>query len=78
MMKIILSPQVKKFFWGDDLTQLNWATHKKYIVQTLLEKGDQDSIQWLFEQANQTEVKEILPTLTLSPKSNNFWKLYLS
>jgi len=77
-MKNTLSPQVEKFFWGDDLTQLRWSTHKKYIIQTLLEKGDQNSVQWLFEHADPTEIRALLPSLKLSTKSSNFWKLYLS
>lgn len=77
-MNSVLTPQVLKFFWGDNLSQLNWSQHKKYITQTLLEKGDSDAINWLFSLASKSEIKELLPTLKLSSKSSHFWQLYLS
>jgi hypothetical protein len=71
-------PQVLRFFWGDDLTQLNWSKHQKYIIQTLLEKGDFEVIKWLFKLISPAKVKELLPSLRLSSKSSHFWQLYLS
>jgi len=68
----------KKYFWGDDLSDLSWEKHKKYIIQTLLEKGDLASWRWLFTKVSKSEVKELLPDLRLQPKSSNFWKIYLS
>jgi hypothetical protein len=70
--------QVKKYFWGDDLGQLNWNDHKKYIIQTLLDKGDSKSVSWLLKQAPKREILNILPSLKLSPRSYNFWKIYLA
>lgn len=70
--------RVKKYFWGDDLSQLNWQDHKQYIVQTLLNKGDEEAVSWLFKKAGPGQVKKMIPQLKLDPKSRNFWKLYLS
>ncbi len=33
-------PEVRKLFWGDSLTELDWEKNQDYIVQTILEKGD--------------------------------------
>lgn len=77
-MKSLLPVEITKYFWGDDLTQLSWENHQKYITQTLLEKGNQDSISWLFSKINKQNILEQLPELKLSPKSKNFWKIYLS
>jgi len=71
-------PQVTRYFWGDDLSELELSHHKKYIVQTLLEKGDVDSISWLFLKLSKTKITKLLPTLKLTPKSANFWHIYLS
>ncbi len=73
-----LSPQIKKYFWGDDLEQLSWENHRQYIIQTLLEKGDRESISWLMTKASSKELLKTLPQIKLSPKSKNFWKIYLS
>lgn len=70
--------QVKKYFWGDDLAQLNWQDHQQYITQTLLERGGKQSISWLFDQVSRKDVQKMLPSLKLSPKSRNFWEIYLS
>ena len=69
---------MKKYFWGDALRELNWGDHQKYIIQTLLEKGNEDAIHWLFKMTNRSEIKQLLPELKLSPKSANFWKIYLA
>ena len=68
----------KKYFWGDDLSDLSWTKHQRYIVQTLLEKGNISSLRWLFKNISKNEVKNMLPTLRLQKKSSNFWGIYLS
>lgn len=73
-----LPDQVTQYFWGDSLMELAWEKHKNYIIQTLLEKADFQALQWLFQQTNQAEILSLLPSLRLSPKSANFWKVYLS
>lgn len=77
-MTVTIPHQAKKYFWGDDLDQLNWEDHQQYIVQTLLEKGDFEELSWLFKQISKKEVYEMLPELKLSKKSRNFWEVYLS
>ncbi len=66
-----------KYFWGDNLTELAWPIHRKYIIQTLLEKGNTHAIKWLLDIVSQKELYSILNTLRLSKKSYNFWKQYL-
>jgi hypothetical protein len=73
-----LPSSVTKYFWGDDLQELNWPVHKKYISQTLLDKGDLPSVKWLLNQVSGQEILDLLPSLKLSPKSRNFWQIYLS
>ncbi|MEX0895911.1 MAG: hypothetical protein WDZ94_03145 [Patescibacteria group bacterium] len=73
-----LPTHVQKYFWGDNLEELSWDQHKKYIVQTLLDKGDMQSLNWLFQHISRAEIKRFLPTLKLQPKSSNFWQIYLS
>jgi hypothetical protein len=73
-----LPPQVTKYFWGDDLSQLNWQDHRRYITKTILEKGDSSSISWLFGKLNKKQILSQLSTLELSEKSRNFWQIYLS
>lgn len=77
-MKTSLPVNITKYFWGDDLSQLSWEKHQKYIIQTLLEKGNRESISWLFSKINKQDILKQILELRLSPKSKNFWKIYLS
>ena len=74
---IMLSAQVTKYFWGDDLSVLSWEKHREYIAQTILEKGDLKAIKWLLKKTNKAWLKKIVAAKKLSPKSKNFWKIYL-
>ncbi|MBU1085421.1 MAG: hypothetical protein ABIJ43_01325 [Candidatus Beckwithbacteria bacterium] len=73
-----LPSQAKKYFWGDDLSQLNWNQHENYITQTLLNQGDSKSISWLLKQKTSKDLLKMISSLKLTPKTRNFWKLYLS
>lgn len=70
--------QIIKFFWGDNKTELSFRNNKKYIVQTLLEKGDINDIKWLFSQLSSLDIKSLLPSLKLSSKSEHFWKTFFN
>jgi len=75
---MILPQSVTRYFWGDNLQELNPRVHAKYITQTLLEKGDSDALRWLFSVFPSQVIKTMLPDLKLSRKSAHFWKVYLS
>ncbi len=77
-MKINLPNSLKKYFWGDNLSDIKWPDHKKYITQTLLEKGNSGAVRWLFSHVDKVQIVQMLPELRLSQKSSNFWKVYLS
>lgn len=77
-MPTAIPSQVKKYFWGDNLEELNWDDNRKYIIKTLLDKGDSKSVSWLLKRINSKELLKIIPSLNLSSKSDNFWKTYLS
>lgn len=77
-MKQIIPEHITKFFWGDDLTDLSLENNKKYIVQTLLEKGDIDDVKWLFSKVEKDEVKILLPSLKLSKLSANYWNIFFN
>ncbi|MFH1561071.1 MAG: hypothetical protein ABID04_00635 [Patescibacteria group bacterium] len=77
-MKSSLPSFVSKYFWGDNLSELNWDDHSEYITQTLLEMGDQKAVDWLMKKTSKQQLYKQLPSIKLSPKSANFWKIYLS
>jgi succinate dehydrogenase flavin-adding protein (antitoxin of CptAB toxin-antitoxin module) len=68
---------VLKFFWGDDLKDLNWENHKDYIAKTILEKGDSEAIRWLLGKADRAYLKNLVSEKRMDVKSKNFWNIYL-
>jgi len=77
-MQNTLPKKLHKYFWGDNLSELSWQKHSKYITQTLLEKGDRQAAAWLLNTINKSELLAQLPDFKLSAKSKNFWNIYLS
>jgi hypothetical protein len=73
-----LPTSLEKYFWGDNLSDIKWPNHRKYIIQTLLERGNSRAIEWLFDNVSKVQIMQMLPKLRLSQKSSNFWKMYLS
>ena len=78
MEKHSLPPFLKSYFWGDDLSLLNLKDNQKYIVQTILENGDNKALRWLFSVVKKQTILTFLSSLKLSKKSANFWQIYLS
>ena len=68
---------ITKYFWGDDLNELNWNSHKEYIIKTILEKGNLEAVKWLLKNTGMETLKKIA-NKKMDPISQNFWKLYLS
>lgn len=73
-----LPPYITQYFWGDDLSQLSLEKNQKYIVETLLEKGDDRALHWLFSSLEKKTIVKYLPKLKLSKKSEHFWSIYLA
>jgi len=69
---------ITRYFWGDNIKELDLVNHKKYIVQTLLERGDQQAITWLFSTIDRDTIQKLLKEIQLSKKSANFWHIYFS
>ncbi len=67
-----------RYFWGDNLEELDHQKHAKYIVQTILERGDVEALRWLSATYTLPTIKALLPKLKLSEKSANFWRRYLA
>lgn len=72
-----LIPDVTKLFWGDDLQELSWEKHQRYITQTILEQGNEVAVEWLLSLTPSHTLGAQLPTLRLSEKTHQFWSSVL-
>ncbi len=68
---------VSKLFWGDDPNSLSYSKHKKYISQTIMQKGNLKATSWLLKKQSKKNLKKNI-TSKMDKKSKNFWNLYLS
>ncbi|MCH7951326.1 hypothetical protein IH980_01125 [Patescibacteria group bacterium] len=73
-----LPPEITKYFWGDDLNELNWEEHRDYISKKIMEQGDGKAVKWLLNKVDKKTLQSFLSDVKMSKKSANFWSLYFS
>lgn len=76
-MKTIPS-HLKPFFWDTDLAQINPIRNRRYIIERILEFGDERAVRWLFSCFSDAEIKKVLDSSPrISAKSKEFWRIVL-
>jgi hypothetical protein len=71
-----LPSYLKKYFWDIDFAQLDYERHPRYVLERILELGDEKAVRWMVHNSPQTQIIEVLSeSRNLSPKSANFWSL---
>lgn len=68
---------LEKYFWGDNLEELSWESNRRYVTQTILNKGNLQAGRWLVKKVGKSRLSLELPKYKLDPKSANYWKLLL-
>ena len=67
----------KVLFWDCNFTELNTQRFSRFIISRILEKGNRDSLMWLFKQYTYQEIKNAFETSQqISNRTRSFWKLY--
>lgn len=69
---------LNKYFWGDDLSQINLKDHRGYIAKTILSIGNLEAVKWLNSVFDKSFLKGLLDSKQIDEKSKKFWKLYYS
>jgi hypothetical protein len=73
-----LEDSLKPFFWDTDLSKIDLKENSRYVIQRILEFGDEASVQWLFSHYSHEEIKRVLKgSKKISKKSRNFWTIIL-
>lgn len=66
-----------RYFWDHPVNQVNKETHSFFIIERLLELGNDDAIRWVLRSYPQQEITEVVKkSRVLSKKTANFWKNY--
>lgn len=71
--------QKTALFWDTDVQTLDEERHVSYIIERVLDFGDDEDIRWLFSRYPKSIIQEILrrPRNALHAKSKALWTLVL-
>jgi hypothetical protein len=69
---------LRPFFWESALTQVHPKRYWFYIIERLIEYGDDQAIHWLKENYTPAQIAEVVRTSrTISRNTANLWALIL-
>ena len=69
---------LKKYFWDVDFEKLDTQKSSSYIIERVLEYGDNKAIKWLFGEFKTDLIKTVLITRRgFSPKTGRFCASFL-
>lgn len=72
-----LPDRFKKFFWDVSFADLDKVADYYFILERLLEYGDDEAVRWLLRNYSKKDLMEVITSSRrLSPKTGHFWKCY--
>lgn len=77
----MIPANIKPFLWSYDTEKLDIKNNQKRIIINVLNLGNKQATDWLFEVYSSAEIKAAMKSplgKELSPKSLNYWKLILN
>jgi hypothetical protein len=70
---------LKKYFWDVDFQKLDKSLYQDFIIERILEYGDEKAIRWLFKYFKKSKIEKTLTKKErISPLSANYWSLILN
>lgn len=70
----MIPPVLKKYFWDVDLSTVDPVKHRRYVIERLVELGDDQAVRWLLKTYTANEIRDVLRlSRTISVKSRNYW-----
>ena len=73
-----LPPFLQPFFWDTDFSVLRLPEHEFYLIERLLEYGNDEAIRWLCRTVPQERIALVVrQTRAISRNTANFWGLML-
>ncbi|MFA4028826.1 MAG: hypothetical protein GDYSWBUE_000890 [Candidatus Fervidibacterota bacterium] len=74
----VLPKELHRYFWDTDPTKVNLRLHRQFIIERLLEFGDEEAIRWLRRTFGDDAIGEVVQkSRRLSKRTANFWRLIL-
>lgn len=67
------------YFWDVAPQKIDVVASKRYVIERLLEFGNEVALRWMFERYNRVAIRQVVSGARgLSKLSGNFWALYFS
>ena len=67
---------LKQFFWDTNFNNLDYKKHPIYIIERLLEFGDEKAVRWVWQTFSKKQIRETVCTSrVISKKTASFWSL---
>lgn len=74
--KISLPKFLNKYFWDVDFRKLDAGEYPYFIIERILEYGDEQAVKWMMANFENTKIKEtLMRSRGISLKSANYWAL---
>lgn len=68
---------LKKSFWDVDFLKIGRDFHSQFIIERILEYGNEKSVNWMRRNFKPHKIKNIISkSKRLSSRSANFWSIY--
>lgn len=69
---------IRKYFWDINIAKLDIRKYKGYIIERILEMGDEEAIYWLKKNFSREDILQtIQKSRRISHPSLNYWNLIL-
>ncbi len=67
---------LKRYFWDVEFIDLSKEKYPRFIIERILEYGDEKAVKWMRDNFTKNKVKEVVcKSKNISKKSANFWQL---
>jgi hypothetical protein len=75
----MLPDSLRRYFWEHDIKNIDEYKHASFIIERLLEHGNDDAILWLLRSYPSDKIITVVKKgRSLSRKTANFWKNFYS
>ena len=69
---------LKPLFWETDLARIDLRRHRFYLIERLIEYGDDRAIHWLKKSCTAAQIAEVVrASRAISPNTASLWALIL-
>jgi hypothetical protein len=69
---------LRSLFWEVEFSDVQLSSHKRYVVERILEYGDDRSIAWLRRHVAPNDIAEVVKSSrAISPNTASLWALVL-